>query len=131
MWNKIKNQLERFMPMTLASFVLFAVVVYLMIIVGKTVWDNFQSNKQIEAEQVRVDELEEDLAYMENEIEYFKTSSFREKQARAKLGYIAPGEKALSLPTDETAPGDVQSVVPVAEAEDVPNYYLWLDYFTE
>lgn len=117
--------------MTLGSFVLFAIVIYLMIIVGKTVWDNYQSNKQIEAERVEVDGLEEDLAYMENEIEYFKTSSFREKQARAKLGYIAPGEKALSLPTDETAPGDVQSAAPVADEAEVPNYYLWLDYFTE
>lgn len=114
--------------MTLGSFILFAIVIYLMIIVGKTVWDNFQSNKDIVAEQVKLQEQEDQLIYTENEIAYLKTSSFREKQARAKLGYIAPGEKVLSLPTDQPAPGDKKVVEETPDIK-VPNYYLWFSYF--
>ena len=115
------------MPMTFGSFILFAIVIYLMIIVGKTVWDNYQSNKEIAVEQEKLHELENQLAYTENEIAYFKTASFKEKQARAKLGYIAPGEKVISLPTDEPAPGDKKQVVTKEETK-VPNYYLWFNY---
>lgn len=130
MWSKFKNWLEKLIPMTLSSFILFAVVIYLVFIVGKTVWDNFQSNKQIISEQKNISELEDELSYMENEIAYYNTNSFREKQARAKLGYIAPGEKALSLPTDEPAPGDKKAAQSESPEIPVPNYYLWFDYFT-
>lgn len=118
-------------PMTLGSFILFAIVVYLAIIVGKTVWDNYQSNTQIETEQQKLVELQDELTEMENEIVYYNTFSFKEKQARAKLGYIAPGEKALSLPTDEPAPGDSQQQSEASIHVDVPNYYLWIDYFLD
>ena len=115
--------------MTLGSLVLFALVLYLAVIVGKTVWENYRSNTQINLEQQKLDELEAELMDMENEIVYYNTYAFREKQARAKLGYIAQGEKALSLPTDEPAPGDKKSEESSEPDIDIPNYYLWVDYF--
>ena len=130
MFKALKNWLEKFIPMTLGSFALFALVVYLVIIVGKTVWDNYQSNKQIIAEQEKVQEMEDDLEYMMNEIAYLKTYSFREKQARAKLGYVATGEKVLSLPTDEPAPGDKITEETEEKEPNIQNYYLWYEYFT-
>jgi len=126
---KIKTFIETLIPMTLGSFVLFSIIIYLMIIVGKTVWNNYQSNTEIAAEELKLADLESSLNYTENEIEYFKTASFREKQARAKLGYIAPGETALSLPPDQ--PVEVgKKVEEVPVVIKVPNYYLWFEYFS-
>ena len=86
--------------MTFSSLLLFLFVIYLMIIVGKTVISNYKSNKDIEKEEVKLAETEVQLHDIQNQINYYQTYSFKEKEARAKLGYKAPGESILSLPID-------------------------------
>ena len=119
---------NRAIPMGIGNFFLFLLVLYLLFVVGRSIWINYQSNKVILEQSESLDQLEVEIANMENEIEYLKTNSYREKEARAKLGYKASGENVLSLPLD--SPED--KVADSSEGEVViktPNYRLWWTYF--
>jgi len=114
--------------MTLASFVIFAFTLYLFFVVGRSIWVNYDNNKIIEKQQDVVDELNQEVVALNNEINYYQTYSYKEKEARAKLGYKAPGENVIVLPLD----GENEKVADQSLGEvkiKTPNYRLWWDYF--
>lgn len=114
--------------MTLSSFLLFSFIVYLIFVVGRSVWINYRSNKDLDVEREKIVQLQNDIDLLEMEIAYFKTQSFKEKEARAKLGYMAEGEKVISLSVDK--PEDKVSDQGKKEQElKTPNYRLWINYF--
>lgn len=125
---KIKAQFERFIPMTFGSLILFCFVVYLLIVVGKTVIRNYKDNQEITAEQNKLAEERQKLKEMQYEINYFQTNSFKEKEARAKLGYKAAGESVIVLPIDTDAEKSADSALADAKVK-TPNYRLWWQYF--
>lgn len=130
MWGKTKEKIEKYLPMTINSLVLFIIVAYLVTIVGRSVWLNYQSNKDIENQVLQVEELKLKISQLENEIAYYKTNSFKEREARAKLGYKAPGENVLSLAYDQPE----EKVADAGSSEGAiktPNYRLWIDYFSK
>ncbi len=109
---------------------MFLLVLYLLFVVGRSIWINYQSNKAILNQSESLDQLEEEIIAMENEIEYLKTNSYREKEARSKLGYKSPGENVISLPLD--SPDDKVADSPEGEVViSTPNYRLWVAYFFE
>lgn len=116
--------------MTLGSLVLFGFIIYLLFVVGKTVWSNYKSNQEIDKEESKLAQQERSLVDLQNQINYYKTSEFKEKEARAKLGYKAPGENVMSLPID-TEEEKVADSGTVEAKIKVPNYSLWWDYFTK
>jgi len=127
-FKKVKEVIEKILPMTIGSFFLFVVVLYLLFTVGRSVWVSYQSNQDIDLESEKAIALESEINYMKNQIAYYKTNTYREKQAREKLGFIAPGERALALPVDE--PED--KVLDTTQSEvkiKTPNYRLWWIYF--
>jgi cell division protein FtsB len=128
-WKRAKNRIEHYLPMTINSLVLFAIVGYLAYIVGQSVYANYQSNKSIEAEQQKITDLKTSISQLENEIAYYRTDSYRERQARAKLGYKAPGENVISLNFDQPE----EKIADSGKSESIiktPNYRLWWQYFT-
>ncbi|MCX6809086.1 MAG: septum formation initiator family protein [Candidatus Berkelbacteria bacterium] len=130
MWKKIKESIEKIIPMSLGSLVLFAFVVYLLFIVGKTVASNYNSNKDLAVDEAKLTEMEDQIVSLQNEINYQQTNSFREKEARAKLGYKAPGEKIIALPVDTEAEKQADSGM-AAPTIQIPNYRLWWQFFFE
>ena len=127
-FEKIKDRLEEILPMKLGSLFLFLFILYMLFIVGRAVWVNYNSNKSIDVEAQKVISLEEQIRYLDDQINYFETYSFKEKEARAKLGYRAPGESALSLPIDKESDRVADSGLVEASLR-VPNYKLWQKYF--
>lgn len=127
---RLKNGIEKILPMTLGNFLLFAIIVYLLFVVGRSVWISYQSNKDLDVERDKIAQLQNDIEILEMEIVYYKTQSFKEKEARAKLGYMAPGETAISLSVDR--PEDKLSDQGRQEKElKTPNCQLWISYFFE
>lgn len=128
-WLRAKNRIENVLPMTLNSLILFVIVGYLAYIVGQSIYSNYQSNKAIDAEQQNIEQLKKNITQLENEIAYYKTNSYKERQARALLGYKAPGENVISLNFDqpEEKVADTGNSEPVIKT---PNYRLWWQYFT-
>jgi cell division protein FtsB len=130
MLKKMKDAIERIIPMSLTSLLLFAVVVYLMIIVGKTVMANYAANGETDKDEAKLAQMAADIAYMQDQNNYYQTQSYKEKEARAKLGYKATGESVISLPFD-TAEEKISDSGNVEQKITVPNYRLWWEYFTK
>jgi cell division protein FtsB len=125
----IVKKLEKYIPMTLGSLAMFAFVIYLIFVVGKSVIANYKSNKDIDKQAEKLVALQSDLHDLQNQINYYQTYSFKEKEARAKLGYKAPGENVLSLPIDTEEEKAADSGFAEAKIKE-PNYRLWWQYFT-
>ena len=127
-FTRIKNAIEKVIPMTFGSLILFLAVIYLLVIVGRAVWINYQSGKGIEEQVQKIADLQDEVRYLEFQVAYYQTDSFKEKEARAKLGYKAPGENVISLPTD--APADkVADSVQTQEVIEESNPRLWWKHF--
>lgn len=127
-WLKIRDRIETFLPMTLGSLVLFAIVIYLFVIVGRTVYQNYKSDKELNAQTSKLEQTKEDVHYLQNQINYYQTYSFREKEAREKLGYKAPGESVMALPIDTVDEQNADTGLASAKIKE-PNYRLWWKYF--
>jgi len=130
MLKKVKDGIEKVLPMSLGSLALFAVVIYLIIIVGKTVMANYAANGETDKDEAKLAQMEADIAYMEDQNNYYQTQSYKEKEARAKLGYKSTGESVLSLPID-TEEEKIQDSGNLEPTITIPNYRLWWEYFTK
>ena len=127
---KIKEGIEKIIPMTLGNFVIFLIVLYMFFVVGRSIWINYNSNKSLDNEVVKIEMLRDSITELEHQIAYYQTQSFREKEARAKLGYRAPGENTMIVPLDT----EEEKVADVGLGEvsvKTPNYVLWWKYFFE
>jgi len=90
---------------------------------------NYNANKDITVEENAVASLKKDIVLRENEINYLSTYSYREKEARSKLGYTAAGEKMMAVPFDKIEA--IADQTPGEVAIKVPNYIQWWRYFIE
>lgn len=114
--------------MTLGNMIIFAFLLYLIFVVGQSVISNHQADQQINQEAAKLVGLQSNIQNLQNEINYYQTDSFREKEARSKLGYKAPGENVIVLPIDTEADKSPDSGL-AESAIKVPNYSLWWQYF--
>lgn len=127
----IKNlikKVESYIPMTLGNLMLFLFVIYLLFVVSKSIINNHNSNREIEVEKQKLYELESEISALKNEINYLNTYSFKEKEAREKLGYKAEGEKMVPLPIDTIEEKIADSGYAPAKIKSL-NYRLWWEYF--
>jgi cell division protein FtsB len=105
-----------------------AVIVYLLVMLGETVHRNYQLGRQInelKANIVLLQGQKEELAY---NIEYYKTDSYREKEARAKLGLQLPGENVVIIPrTPSPTPATGSDAESTAKRS---NFQQWMDFLS-
>lgn len=114
--------------MSISGLVSFVFVVYLGYIVTISMINNYNSNKEIMKSEEKLTLLEEEIATLQDKINYYQTNSFKEKEARAKLGYKAPGESVLVMPIDTQDEKITDSSEIEIELKS-PNYTLWWEYF--
>lgn len=129
-FQKLNGRIEKLLPMTLSSFLMFAFIIYLFIIVGRSIWINYNSNKSLETEEQRIDALEEEIVLMKHQIAYYQTVSFKEKEARQKLGYKAPGETVMSLPLDKEEDKVLDPELGEVKVK-TKNYKLWWKFLMD
>lgn len=129
-YKKFVDWVEYYLPMSFGSFLTFIVIIYLFYVVGRSILVNYNSNKDLDAQAVQINNLEANITKMQNEINYYQTNSYKEKQAREKLAYKAPGENVINLPIDK----DNEKVADPELGEvqlKTPNYTYWIKYFSE
>lgn len=129
-FKKVIKFIERFIPMTITSLLIFFVIIYAFFIVGRSIWINYNSNKELDVEAANIAALENNITLMQNQNNYYQTSSFKEKEAREKLGYKAPGESIMVLPLDKEEEKTADPVLGEVSIK-IPNYKLWWDYIVE
>jgi cell division protein FtsB len=83
------------------------VVVYLVVLLGQTIKRNFDLGNQISRLQVQAKQLQAQTDELSNRIQYYQTNSFREREARAKLGLQLPGESVIIIPQTTTSPSSL------------------------
>jgi len=128
-FRKIKEGIERFIPMTIGSLVLFAFMIYLLFIVGRSVSQNYHANQDLAKNDGKLVQMQSDIRDLQNKIAYEQTYTFKEIEARALLGYSASGETVVNLPFDTvTSQSNIVAQATAAQIA-VPNYQLWWRYF--
>lgn len=78
--------------------ILLVVAGYLIFIFSRSLWRNYEINKELLNLEVKIEGLNAKQDYLENLIVYYQTKNFAEKEARGKLGLKKEGETVLALP---------------------------------
>jgi cell division protein FtsB len=125
---KASSVLIRILSVLLALYIIF--------ILSKSVWKNYQINKEIEAKEQKIAELQKEIEEMQNLIAYYQTDTFQELEARSKLNLKKPGETAIAVPKRQTqeenpAVAGTATATGSNEEESAPNYLKWWRFFTK
>jgi cell division protein FtsB len=125
-----KNNLKRFLPSRLFLIVGIAVLVLFSVSLGKEVIRRYEVNKDIQTLEKDVAELEKQNTELSELIEYLNTDSFKEKEARTKLGMAKAGEKVVVIPDVTVAEDNATELVGAPEnVEELSNPERWVAYF--
>jgi cell division protein FtsB len=115
---------------------IFVFVVYIFITVGRSIWKNYSINKEIEALETEIKELQLVNESLTNRIAYFKTNTYKELALREKLNMQKPGETMVLLPKKANEDENLIISNPEKNTDTVqgdkkPNNQLWIEYFTK
>jgi cell division protein FtsB len=118
----------RFSPSLATNIVGSILAVYLVVVLAQTVKKNYDLEKQIDAMQEQIVRLNDQRDTLTYNLQYYQTDSYKEKEARAKLGLQKPGEGVVILPN----PSDAQAKKNAAKPAVVPksNLRQWLDFLS-
>jgi len=114
---------------------IYAAILYTFFMLGRAVWINFTLQKNIKIIEQEIAAIQQQNKNLENLILYYQSDSFREIEARQKLGLKKPGETVINVPVKKY---DNYSSEVRAEEErlsDKPaetktsNAKLWWQYF--
>jgi cell division protein FtsB len=108
------------------NFIGAVIVVYLVVVLAQTVQRNYALNKQIDslkAENALMQTQKDQLAYS---IQYYKTDSFRDREARSKLGLQLPGENVVIIP--RVSPTPAPAAAQTAATAKRSNFQQWLAF---
>ncbi len=121
-------KLPRLTPINILNGIGIVAALYILVLLGQTVKRNYDLSKQIDTLRTQIAQLQDQKDQLAYSIQYFQTDSFRQREARAKLGLQAPGENVISLPESTPAPTIAPSAVKAAKTKS--NFRQWIDFFT-
>lgn len=81
-----------------SRILMYALVVYIFIILGRAIYVNWTLKKQIDQIKLEISSITQKNNNFENLILYYQSNSFKELEAREKLGLQKPGEKVVLVP---------------------------------
>ena len=132
----MSNQRQKIWPLV-SKILVYLIALYIVFILGKAIWTNWQLNRQIHDMQQQIADINTQNKNLENLILYYKSDSFREVEARKKLGLKKPGEIAIAVPTqnnenyNQETEAQKQGVSETPKEENIPNWQLWWQFFTK
>lgn len=118
-----------------SKVVIYLLVFYTFFMVGKSVWINYKLRQQIKQIEGQITDIQKQNKNFENLIIYYQSDSFREVEARRKLGLKKADETVIAVPVkkyeDYNAEIETQkeNVADVTNTKDESNVSLWWQYF--
>lgn len=100
------------------------VILYLLYIVGKTLYQSYLVRKEVDNLKVSLVELEQSNKELGEKILYYQSASYREKIARERMGLMKPGEEVIVI-----LPEDKKQVAEKDPDGGLPNYTKWWNFF--
>ncbi|HUD11647.1 MAG TPA: septum formation initiator family protein [Candidatus Saccharimonadia bacterium] len=102
------------------------IVVYLVVVLGQTVKRNYDLGLQINGLKSQMNMLQDQNDELSYNIQYYKTDSFKDREARSQLGLQLPGENVVIIPNDTPAP--TPTVTPEKTTAPKSNMEQWIDF---
>ena len=99
------------------------------------VWLNWQLNQEIRQIEQEIANLNNQQKDLKNLVLYYQSDSFKEIEARRKLGLKKPGEVAIALPNksydnyEKELETQKQGVAQKIDSSSTSNHQLWWSYF--
>jgi len=110
------------------GIVAFLIVVVLLVSLAQEMNRRLQVQREVVKLEQQVQEMERSVIELENLNQYFRTDDFRERIAREKLNYLAPGEKAVLIPHTEIYDGVPNQADEAETAPSIPEQW-WRVFF--
>ena len=114
----------------------YVFIFYLLFLLVKVIWSNYNLQESIKNLNQQIAILNEEKKNLENLNLYYQSDSFKELEARRKLGLKAPGEKVMVLavtPTpqnfSEELEKEKESTALKTGEDRIPNWRLWWEFF--
>ena len=123
-----QTKIKRNLPEGFWRFIIICFILYAFFIVGKVVYDNYQENKGLAVKEDEIKNLKEEILQLQYNIAYYKTNTYKEKVARAKLRYVLPGETAVAVSYDKVKTEELKADASPLQISR-PNYVYWSMYF--
>ena len=73
-------------------------LLYLVVVLGETIKRNYELDQQVNSLNAQINDLQDQKAQLAYNIQYDNTNSFRDREARSKLGLQLPGENVVIIP---------------------------------
>ena len=117
----------------------FALIVYVFFILGRSIWINWQLRQNMQKLEAEIENINIEKKNMENLILYYKSDSFKEVEARQKLGLKKPGETVIAVKSKTSQDYATESqkqkqdiaARQSSQEEKSPNWQLWWEYFVK
>jgi cell division protein FtsB len=110
------------------NFVGAVVILYLVAVLGQTVKHNYDLGRQIDDLRTQITLLQDQKEQLAYSITYYNTDSFRDREARARLGLQLPGENVVIIPHASPTPSaSAQSSKTSAKHS---NLQQWFDFLS-
>ncbi len=115
-------------------------VAYVALNLGRALKTNYDTTRHIRALKTGIAALEQQQAFLGNELVYYRSRSYQELEAKRRLGLRRPGETVVLVPANadperSAASPDLVPVTPQPPAEQLPffdaaskNAATWLDW---
>ncbi len=107
--------------------VAIAAVGYAGFVIFQSIYFNYQAGQKIKDLNQRLVQIKEKKLSLEALIAYYQTDTFRELEARKKLGLKMPGEKVVKVEIEKKPEQPKASSQPLGEKE-IPNWQKWLEF---
>ena len=123
---------------SLIKIATYLIIFYILFLLGRTLWTNYNLRSSIEKLNQQIVILNQEKKNLENLNLYYQSDSFKELEARKKLGLKAPGEKVMILKVT-SSPGsfpqevekEKEETAPKTNETPSPNWLLWWEFFTK
>lgn len=133
----MKNVLDKLKnPRQLRSQILVviaaAVFMHMVVATIEAVWQNYRINQDVAKLKGEIAQLRDDQLELQNLIAYLNTESFKEREARRKLGYRKPGEQVIALPNSvlqDIDSGEAKGGAAEESGTTLNNPQKWWEYF--
>jgi cell division protein FtsB len=104
-----KNLKTKFLSSRVFIIIGICLLVFIGFSLGKETYRNYQIEKEIQALEEEISGLEKNNDNLTHLIEYFKTESYQEKEARQKLGLQKEGEKVVVITEENIEPEEFET----------------------
>lgn len=117
----------------LLLMLMFVILIFIGIESGQEIWREYKIKKEIETLKTEITKYKKENNDLEKMLDYYKTLSYKEKEARLKLNMQKPGEKVILVDSAESGETDKKTDNSILQTEenaaDFSNVKKWWNYF--